>query len=68
VKSWQQGNPIFRPRFPEWPQISEVIAQIGTEMMLGKVSVEDGARMINTKVREILSKAGYYDGRKPKLQ
>ncbi|ADH64891.1 extracellular solute-binding protein family 1 [Allomeiothermus silvanus DSM 9946] len=68
VKAWEQGNPIFRPRFPEWPEISEVIAQIGTEMMLGKVSVKDGAAQINAKVKEILTKAGYYDGKKPKLQ
>lgn len=23
VKAWNQGNPVFRPRFPEWPAISE---------------------------------------------
>lgn len=68
VKAWEQANPVFRPRFPEWPSISEVIAQTGTEMMLGKVSVKDGAAQINAKVKEILQKAGYYDGKKPKLQ
>jgi multiple sugar transport system substrate-binding protein len=68
VKAWNQGNPVFRPRFPEWPAISEVIAQIGTEMQLGKVSVKDGSTQINAKVKEILGKAGYYDGKKPKLQ
>ncbi len=68
VKAWEQGNPIFRPRFPEWPTISEVIAQIGTQMMLGRVSVREGAAQINARVKDILSKAGYYDGRKPKLQ
>ncbi len=68
VKAWNQGNPVFRPRFPEWPAISEIVAQVGTEMMLGKVSVKDGATQINAKVKEILTKAGYYDGKKPKLQ
>ena len=68
VKAWNQGNPVFRPRFPEWPSISEVIALTGTEMMLGKVSVKDGATQINAKVKDILNKAGYYDGKKPKLQ
>lgn len=37
-------------------------------MQLGKVSVKDGATQINAKVKEILGKAGYYDGKKPKLQ
>jgi multiple sugar transport system substrate-binding protein len=68
VKAWNQGNPVFRPRFPEWPAISEIVAQVGTEMMLGKVSVKDGATQINGKVKDILTKAGYYDGKKPKLQ
>jgi multiple sugar transport system substrate-binding protein len=68
VKAWNQGNPVFRPRFPEWPSISEIVAQVGTEMMLGKVSVKDGAAQINGKVKDILDKAGYYSGKKPKLQ
>jgi len=69
VVSWSEyGNPVFRPRFPEWPAISELIAQTGTEMMLGSISVEDGAKKLNDQIREILDKAGYYSGTKPKLQ
>lgn len=69
VISWKEyGNPIFRPRFPEWPAISELIAQTGTEMMLGRISVEEGAKLLDQQIREILDKAGYYSGKKPKLQ
>lgn len=69
VISWKEyGNPVFRPRFPEWPAISELIAQTGTEMMLGSISVEDGAKLLNDQIRQILDQAGYYSGQKPKLQ
>lgn len=69
VISWRDyGNPIFRPRFPEWPAISEVIAQWGSEMMLGNVSVEEGVEKIEAQIRDILDKAGYYSGARPLLQ
>lgn len=68
VLSWQGGVPDYRPRFPEWPAISEVIGEWGTKMMLGQVSVHDGAATIGSKMEDILSKAGYYDGKKPLLK
>ena len=69
VVSWAEyGNPVFRPRFPEWPAISELIAQTGTEMMLGSISVADGAQRLNEQIRAILDEAGYYSGDKPQLQ
>ena len=37
VASWQKGVPEFRPRFPAWPAISEVVAEFGSKMMLGEV-------------------------------
>lgn len=68
VASWEKyGNPIYRPRFQEWPAISRIIAATGTEMMRGTVSVEKGARMIDDQIEYILYESGYY-GKKPKLQ
>jgi multiple sugar transport system substrate-binding protein len=56
VESWNNyGNPIFRPRFPEWPIISEVISQIGSDMLAGKIGVEDGAKILVDKIRKILA-------------
>ena len=67
VESWANyGNAVFRPRFPEWPEISEVIAQWGSEMMLGNVTVEEGVERIETEMERILQP--YYDGEKPMLQ
>lgn len=67
VESWRDyGNPVFRPRFPEWPKISDVIAQIGNDMMVGSVSVEDGVKTIEDQLRLILQ--DYTSGKKPKLQ
>ena len=65
VASWDGGVPDFRPRFAEWPEISEVVAEWGTRMMLGNVSVQQGAQSIGARVEEILGQAGYYDGSKP---
>ncbi|MEM7443013.1 MAG: sugar ABC transporter substrate-binding protein [Pseudomonadota bacterium] len=68
VESWQEGVPEFRPRFAEWPQITEIVQEWGTRMMLGEVSVEEGAREIGTRMEEVLDDAGYYSGDKPLAQ
>jgi multiple sugar transport system substrate-binding protein len=68
VVSWDKyGNAIYRPRFQEWPAISQIIAETGTEMMRGNISVEDGARMIDEQMYYILYESGYYEN-KPRLQ
>ena len=68
VESWQEGVPEFRPRFAEWPEISEVVQEWGTRMMLGEVTVEEGAAEIGTRMEAILEAAGYYSGDKPLVQ
>lgn len=68
VASWQGGVPDFRPRFPDWPAISEIVAEWGTKMMLGEVTTEQGAQEIGTRVEAILAKSGYYDGKKKLLK
>lgn len=68
IVSWETAVPHFRPRFAEWPEISEFIGDWGSRMMLGEVSVEEGSRAINERVRTILEQAGYYDGTKERLQ
>lgn len=69
VTSWQADTavPFFRPRFPEWPQISEIIADYGTRIMLGDISVDEGAATLDEQVRGVLEQGGYYDDR-PKIQ
>jgi multiple sugar transport system substrate-binding protein len=68
VKSWQVANPTFRPRFPQWPAISEIIAEHGTKMMLGDVGVKEGARVISEEMEAVLKDAGYYSGDTKKLK
>lgn len=68
VESWQDGVPEFRPRFAEWPAITEIVQEWGTKMMLGEVSTEEGAKMIGEKMEAVLAEAGYYDGKKPLAQ
>ena len=68
VASWQAGVPEFRPRFPSWPAISEVVAEWGSKMQLGQVTVEQGSDEIGKRMEAILQKDGYYDGKKALLQ
>ncbi|MBO9436715.1 sugar ABC transporter substrate-binding protein [Ruegeria sp. R13_0] len=68
VESWQDGVPEFRPRFAEWPEITEIVQEWGTKMMLGEVSTEEGAQEIGTRMEAVLGAAGYYSGDKPLAQ
>ncbi|MBW7056785.1 sugar ABC transporter substrate-binding protein [Paracoccus bogoriensis] len=68
VESWQEGVPEFRPRFAEWPEITEIVQEFGTRMMMGEISIEDGAREIGTRMEAVLERAGYYSGDKPLAQ
>ena len=68
VESWQQGVPEFRPRFAEWPQLSEIVAEWGTKMMIGQVSVQKGSEEIGKRMEDVLQKAGYYSGKKDLAQ
>jgi multiple sugar transport system substrate-binding protein len=68
VESWKYGVREFRPRFASWPEISEIIAEWGSKIELGKVTPEKGADEIGRRMEAVLAKAGYYDGRKALLQ
>ncbi|MCK0197251.1 sugar ABC transporter substrate-binding protein [Ancylobacter sp. 6x-1] len=68
VASWEKGVPEYRPRFPAWPAISEVVAEWGSKIELGQVSPEVGSKEIGTRMEAILQKEGYYDGKKKLLQ
>ena len=68
VESWQDGVPEFRPRFAEWPEITEIVQEWGTKMMLGEVSTEEGADILGTRMEAVLEQAGYYSGDKPLAQ
>lgn len=68
VTSWERhGNVVYRPRFPEWPAISRIIATTGADMMRGSVDIEAGAKTIDAQIEYILYESGYY-GTKPRLQ
>jgi len=68
VESWQEGVPEFRPRFAEWPEITEIVQEWGTKIMLGEVSTEEGAKILGERMEAVLDKAGYYSGDKPLAQ
>ncbi len=68
VESWQDGVPEFRPRFAEWPVLTEIVQEWGSKMMLGEVSTEEGARILGEQMEAVLEEAGYYNGEKPLVQ
>ncbi len=68
VESWQDGVPEFRPRFAEWPEITEIVQEWGTKMMLGEVTTEEGAQILGERMEAVLEEAGYYSGEKPLAQ
>jgi multiple sugar transport system substrate-binding protein len=68
VESWQQGVPEYRPRFAEWPQLSDIVAEWGTKMMDGQATVKQASEKICKLVEDTLKKSGYYDGKKPLAQ
>ncbi|VAW16389.1 Various polyols ABC transporter, substrate-binding protein [hydrothermal vent metagenome] len=68
VESWQDGVPEFRPRFAEWPEITEIVQEWGTKIMLGDVTTEEGAKILGERMEAVLEKAGYYSGKKPLAQ
>jgi multiple sugar transport system substrate-binding protein len=68
VDPGRRACPEFRPRFAEWPEVTEIVQEYGTRMMLGEVSVEEGAQEIGAQMEAVLDSAGYYDGSKPLAQ
>ncbi len=68
VESWQEGVPEFRPRFAEWPEITEIVQEWGTKIMLGEVTPEEGAKILGERMEAVLEEAGYYSGEKPLAQ
>jgi len=68
VESWQDGVPEFRPRFAEWPVLTEIVQEWGSKMMLGEVTTEEGAGILGEQMEAVLEEAGYYNGEKPLVQ
>ena len=68
VESWQEGVPEFRPRFAEWPEVTEIVQEWGSKIMLGEVSTEEGAKILGERMEAVLESAGYYSGEKPLAQ
>lgn len=68
VESWKHAIYYWRPRMPVYPQMSEVVANLGSQIELGQLSVPAGMKKINDEIKQIMTKAGYYNGRLPKIQ
>ena len=59
-KSLAVGNPEYRPRIPEWPQIQDIASRALDEVIVGTKSAKEAFGSANKSVYEVMQKAGYY--------
>ena len=59
VAQWAHSNYDWRPRIPQYPQMSEVVANYGSQMQQGSLGVKPGLDKINTEIKGILVSGGY---------
>jgi multiple sugar transport system substrate-binding protein len=64
VDSMPFVNPIHRPRFPEYPAMSEEMAINASRAFIGEITPEEALKNIDEKIFKILDEAGYYSGKK----
>ncbi len=68
VESWKTTTDIFRPRFAEWPQLSEITSNWGTQIELGQVSLDQGLQNMSGEFQKVLADSGYYSDKKQRIE
>jgi len=58
VASWGHSNYDWRPRIPQYPQMSEVVANYGSQMQQGVIAIDPALQKINGEIADILKQAG----------
>jgi len=59
VAQWGHSNPDWRPRIPQYPQMSEVVANYGSQIQQGSLGIQPGLQKINDEIKGILTQGGY---------
>jgi multiple sugar transport system substrate-binding protein len=59
VAQWAHSNPDWRPRIPQYPQMSEVVANYGSQIQQGALGIQPGLAKINDEIKGILQQGGY---------
>ncbi len=59
VTQWAHSNYDWRPRIPQYPQMSEIVANYGSQIQQGSLGIKPGLDKINTEVKDILTSGGY---------
>lgn len=66
LRTWSNYvDPAYRPRFAEYPGVSELISTEGLRLMHGQRDIPDAVRVIEGGLRELLD--DYLTGLKPKV-
>jgi len=59
VAQWAHSNYDWRPRLPQYPQMSEVVANYGSQIQQGSLGIQPGLQKINDEIKGILQQGGY---------
>ncbi len=59
VTQWAHSNYDWRPRIPQYPQMSEVVANYGSQIQQGSLGIKPGLDKINSEIKGILTSGGY---------
>ena len=60
LEALKKGEAEFRPRIPEWQQMSEIIGLYIHQAILGEKTAQEALDIVQKEVREVLEDAGYY--------
>jgi multiple sugar transport system substrate-binding protein len=61
MKAEEAGQvfPDYRPRYPFYPQVEEVLGLQLNNAALGKITPEEALQEANAQIRKIIADAGY---------
>jgi len=60
LEALKKGEAEFRPRIPEWQQMSEIIGLYAHQAILGEKTAQEALDIVQKEVRKVLEDAGYY--------
>jgi multiple sugar transport system substrate-binding protein len=61
------ADPDWRPIIDVWGEINQLIGVAVNKVLIGEMTSEEAMASIKEPVRNIMAKAGYYDGSNPML-
>jgi len=57
----QYADALARPGFPQWPEVGDIMGAELESVIAGLKDPADAAKAANTRIRQVMEEAGYYD-------